>query len=262
MDYFEIVLKGFFNEKDNLVNYFVDEFEQAGRSLFFEGCLKIIERFESELQEKVRVKKDILISAITDSINGTIEFDEKANVGSKEDIIKCAIIEAATLNESNFHVDLHPVKYGFYPYNMSYQEVLFLKNALLKAKELKSINNAQIKDVKNNPKNKIKENINFSHKQIAIAYHVMGIQITPKNAHEILKKYPNIKSVATLLRKRVYRTSDLTKISQNKSTDTKHLDDLKAAKRLVSGKNIKKAETDINRIITAFETAYEKQYQK
>ena len=104
------------------------------------------------------------------------------------------------------------------------------------------------------------KNKNFSHRQIAIAYCVLNIVITSENAKEILQKYSQTRSTAKLLQKRINKASELTKISENKTTDTKYLQDLKEAKRLISGIKNKKANTDIDRIITAFQTAYDNHY--
>jgi hypothetical protein len=94
---------------------------------------------------------------------------------------------------------------------------------------------------------------NFSLKQIAIAYCIMGIPIDKFNAGSILKKYSNFVSIPKLLQKRVYKVSDLTKISENKSKDTKHLHDLKSVKRLLDGINFKHPKLDIDHIISEFE---------
>lgn len=108
--------------------------------------------------------------------------------------------------------------------------------------------------------NSINNDRNFSLRQIAIAYFVMNITITEENASEILKKHSAFKSSAKLLQKRISKVSDLTNLSQNKTKNTKHLNDLKATKRLISGEKEINGETSITRIITAFETAYKSRY--
>ena len=105
-----------------------------------------------------------------------------------------------------------------------------------------------------------KEKKSYSHREIAIAYCVMGITITSENAGGILKKHSNLKSADKLLQKRLNRVSELSALSENKSADTKHLTSLGNAKRLISGMKNKKAITDIDRIITAFKTAYNNHY--
>ena len=107
----------------------------------------------------------------------------------------------------------------------------------------------------------ISKNVNsYSHKQIAIAYCITGETITSENAAEILNKYSETKSTDKLLQKRIFKVSDLSKLSENKTTDTKHLNDLRAAKRLLSGKKNKKAVSEISRIIIALETAFQNHY--
>jgi hypothetical protein len=94
----------------------------------------------------------------------------------------------------------------------------------------------------------------YSHKQITIAYYLMGIQIDASNANEILKEHSELRSTGKLLQKRVTNNSELSKLTGNKSADTKHLKDLEAAERLVSGKNNKTALSSIKAIITAFKS--------
>ncbi|HEX7414177.1 MAG TPA: hypothetical protein VF411_09035, partial [Bacteroidia bacterium] len=109
-------------------------------------------------------------------------------------------------------------------------------------------------------KKKSEKNNTYSHKQIAIAHVVMNITITKENAASILKKYSILKSIDKLIQKRITKTSELTKLSENKTTDTKHLKDLQAAERLVCGTKNKNAKADIKRIIAAFRTSYNNKY--
>jgi hypothetical protein len=101
---------------------------------------------------------------------------------------------------------------------------------------------------------------NYSHKQIATAYMVMDKQITPENVSQILKQHSALKSTQKLLQKRITNVAELTKLSGNKSADTKHLKDLQAAKRLISSIKNKKAILAINQIITVFSTSYNNNY--
>jgi hypothetical protein len=100
----------------------------------------------------------------------------------------------------------------------------------------------------------------YSLKQIAIAYAVMNIVITKQNADSILKKHSKLKSSSKLIQKRINKISELTLLSENKTVDSKHLTDLIAAERLISGTKNKKAKADVKRIITAFKTTYDTKY--
>ena len=116
------------------------------------------------------------------------------------------------------------------------------------------------KTITKSAKVKIKDDKCFSQKQIGIAYCVMNIVIDTKNCNDILSKHSSTKS-AKLLQKRLTNTRDLVKLSENKSADKKHLNDLIAAERLVSGmknewKN-KNADTEIATIIADFKASYE-----
>ena len=101
---------------------------------------------------------------------------------------------------------------------------------------------------------------NYSLRQVAIAYAVMGVQITNDNASEILNKHTIYRSVSKLLAKRVYRVNDLINTTGNKTVDTKHLKNLEAAKRLISGMKNKEMEKSISCIITAFQNNFNTTY--
>jgi len=97
-------------------------------------------------------------------------------------------------------------------------------------------------------KKELNKDNSYSQKQIAIAYYVMGITITEKNAKGIIEKHSTTKS-KKILQKLITKTNQLTVLTNNKTTDTKHLRDLKEAKRLLSGIKMKKSKHDINFII-------------
>ena len=133
-----------------------------------------------------------------------------------------------------------------------------------KIKFLKTLPPQQTETKKKATEIKNSLNKNFSHKQINIAYCIMGITISAENSAKILSLHSQTKSIIKFLSKRQFKTTEFTQLSENQTTDTKHLQDLKAAKRLISGmkkqtKN-KNAITDIKRIITAFETSFNNKY--
>lgn len=101
---------------------------------------------------------------------------------------------------------------------------------------------------------------NYSHKQIAIAHFILKKTITAENAKSILNQYSENKSIAKLLTKRISKASELTKISENRTVDTKHSKDLDAAKRLIRGEKNKTALNDINNVIVAFKNNYDMKY--
>lgn len=99
----------------------------------------------------------------------------------------------------------------------------------------------------------------YTQKQVAIAYYVQGITITENNALGILKKHTETSSLK-ILQKLITKNSQLTTILETKTASTKHLNDLKRAKELLSGIKNKRAVTDIDRFISVFQTNYEKTY--
>ncbi len=100
---------------------------------------------------------------------------------------------------------------------------------------------------------------NFSQKQIAIAYFMLRITITEDNYLSILKKHSQTTS-NKILQKRVSKSSDLTSLKYNRTSDTKHLNDLKAAKRLLSGMKKEKEIKALEDYISTFKAKYEAHY--
>ncbi len=95
----------------------------------------------------------------------------------------------------------------------------------------------------------------YSQRQVAIACFVLDIKLTEENGLLYLAKYTKTKSVQKFLTKRIYRTKELTEASENKSTNTKHLNDLMAATRLIRGIHNPNAEKAISQYIKAFESS-------
>jgi hypothetical protein len=133
-------------------------------------------------------------------------------------------------------------------------------SAIQYKKDLLRIENKAVEaNVKPAPKTEQKGKKSYSLRQVCISYHFMG-GITEKNGAKLLKLHTRFKSVPKLLQKVITKASDLTTLSENKTTDTKHLNDLKAAKRLISGKKNKEALKRITHTITQFQTAYGNHY--
>lgn len=107
---------------------------------------------------------------------------------------------------------------------------------------------------------KIKSEKSFSITEIAIAYYFLKIHIDKDNGRDILKKWSSYKSVEKLLQKRINSARELTEISENRTTDTKHLIALKGAKRLLAIVKDKKALNDIDRTISTFEANLKNRY--
>lgn len=141
--------------------------------------------------------------------------------------------------------------------------LVLYQNWLLALKDSSSTENVSPSDENQNVSSNTKKSKacipkeNYSLKAIAIAYKVMGVQITTENGAEILKRHSNFTSVKKLLDKRVITLSDLTKSSENKTVDTKNLKNLEEARLLLSGAKKKNAVKVITRIITALYTTIE-----
>lgn len=105
------------------------------------------------------------------------------------------------------------------------------------------------------PSNKTKEP---SLKAIAIVCFVTGEDLNENNYNIVLRKYGSKCNSKKILQKRIHKTSNLINASGNKTADTKHLNTLNEAKRLLSGINNQNAITTLNSCITAFQNNFNK----
>ncbi len=104
-----------------------------------------------------------------------------------------------------------------------------------------------------------KDEKNYTQKQIAIAYYILGITLNEKNYLGILKKHSQTTS-PKILQKLITKNNQLTTLSDNKTTNTKHLRDLNEVKRLLSGiKKVNEVKL-INGYISTFESNYKNKY--
>ncbi|GFD92204.1 hypothetical protein KUL156_41790 [Alteromonas sp. KUL156] len=97
----------------------------------------------------------------------------------------------------------------------------------------------------------------YSPKEIKIAFFCLGEKITEENYLKILKKYSSSRS-NKILQNPIYKSNQLTRLSGDKGSNTKHLKSLKNAQRLLSGINDSGALKSINQYISAFESNLEK----
>jgi hypothetical protein len=109
---------------------------------------------------------------------------------------------------------------------------------------------------------KLKEGIKndkpYSQRQVAIAYYVLDIPLTKESAEIALSTYTKTNSLQKFLTKQIRNIKHLTSPDGNPTTLTKHLNDLLAAKRLISGLENEEAEKKINHIIKAARTHIDK----
>ncbi len=129
----------------------------------------------------------------------------------------------------------------------------------LEANWIMHMKNRYREDVKGKAKRVLTET-SYSQRQIAIAYCILNIPITSENAALILEKHSQTRSAEKLLQKRILRLSKLNKLSGNKTTDSKNIRDLLAAKRLLHGMNNTKAIEEINTIIKEFDQEFKLKY--
>ncbi len=105
----------------------------------------------------------------------------------------------------------------------------------------------------------VKSENNFSMKEIAIAYRLMDIKINEMNALAVLVEH-SINRSATKLINTIILPSQLSILSGNKTTDSKHLASLLGAERLLLSKKEMKSQSSIRLIIKAFEGNFSNKY--
>lgn len=136
------------------------------------------------------------------------------------------------------------------------QYYIYLKDELEKLK----LSNKSMGEGSSSRKPDKKEKKTYSHKEIAIAYHIIRKQITIQNASKILKKYSHNKSAGRLVIEynNIKNTSQLSVASEQPTTNGKHLKALKGAERLIRSKKNTGASKLIKQTITAFATDRQK----
>lgn len=149
MDYLDIVLQGYFNEnnRDFLEKYYFREFKKAEKEQFFEadeffnGCIKVIESWEKSLQDKVFERKNELHLMQNGAKNGTMKYGDlqgKTIKEKRQETIEYCEQELKDVRPDgigslSFTVHLHSLTNGRIAYNMPYNEVLYIKQSILKA---------------------------------------------------------------------------------------------------------------------------------
>ena len=152
MNYLEIILQGYINEnnREHLDKYFFREFKKAEieyyeNEEFFRGCLKVIKKFENNINNQFFDRKNELIKMLEGAKNGTIKYSDLKNKPieqiHKETIDYCNK-ELLKINKNNFTVNLFLLTNGRITNKMKLHEVLSIKHSILKAKG-KSTNSKQ-----------------------------------------------------------------------------------------------------------------------
>jgi hypothetical protein len=149
MNYLEIVLQGYFNENNRefLEKYFLREFKKAEKEQFFEadeffnGCLKVIERWQEYLTKEVLNQKKDLYVMLSEAENGTLlykDLEGKTIEQKRQETIEYCEQELKDVRPDGigritFTVHLSSLTNGRINYNMSYDEVLKIKLSILNA---------------------------------------------------------------------------------------------------------------------------------
>lgn len=146
MNYLEIVLQGFLDENNRefLDKYFYREYKKAEKEHFeadefFNGCLKVIEKWERYLQQRVNRRFEELCKMLEAAKAGTLKYDslEGKSFEQKiqESILYCEKelkdIRPDGIGSVSYYIPLHSLTNGRIAYTMPYSEVLIIKRAIL-----------------------------------------------------------------------------------------------------------------------------------
>lgn len=148
MNYLEIVLKAYFNENNRefIDSYFLREFKKAEKEHytadeFFNGCLKVINSWENYLEQKVNERKWQLHLMLSEAKNNTLSYGDiegkTIEQKRKETIEYCEQelqnIRPDGIGSLTFQVHLSSLTNGRILYNMPFNELLFIKDAISRA---------------------------------------------------------------------------------------------------------------------------------
>ena len=150
MNFFELVLQGFFNENNRefLDRYFYREYKKAEKESFYEaveffkGCLDVTDKWKDYLKTKVFERQNELYLIIEEAENGTLKYSDLGGKSieqkNKETIENCNT-ELSTISEYNYYINLLYLTNGRIAHHLHFSEVLRIKEAILEAYRITKI---------------------------------------------------------------------------------------------------------------------------
>jgi hypothetical protein len=146
MDYLGVVLNGYFNDnhREHLEKYFFREYKKAEKEQFFDadeffsGCQKVIQIWEKYLQNEVFKRQEELYNMLDGAKNKTINFSKikgKTIEQQRQETIEYCEKELQNVRPDgigsiSFTVHLMSLTSGRIAYNLPYNEVLYIKDAI------------------------------------------------------------------------------------------------------------------------------------
>lgn len=137
MDYLDIVLSGL-NNPEYLDRYFFRKFKKAEKEFFeaeefFGRCLEVVDSFDKEIIFRYKDRKNELSSMLNLAKNGTLRHNDNTKTDDEQnkETIEWCESELLSLNKYNFPISLYALSNGKYTGNLSYNEVVSLKKAIL-----------------------------------------------------------------------------------------------------------------------------------
>jgi hypothetical protein len=148
MNFLQIILQAFFNNREHLESYIFRQFKIAEKEHFFEvdefftGCLKVVNYWESKINEGINNEKRELYQNLTAAKNGTLTYQEgfegKTIEQQRQESIEYYNEALANLSPDGkdsflFSVNLSHLHQSAPPYNITLDEVLQLMFAIQQA---------------------------------------------------------------------------------------------------------------------------------
>jgi hypothetical protein len=163
MDYLKIVLEGYIldNNRKYLVEYFVREQKKASKEYysaeeFFSGCKSVVQQFTEEIKRQLYKEKNNCYFAIEHIKNRTMTFSQPDSSLTYEEQCEKALEiwedQLAGWTMDSFSVNLFSLNNGYTGYLWN-SDLLYISNAIEKAKSLILMENDIIADENKNNKN-------------------------------------------------------------------------------------------------------------
>lgn len=285
MDFNEIVIRGYFDENNRkyLDKYFFRKFKKAEKEQFFEaeeffrGCLKVTEDWEQVLQTYIHRRKRELYSMLSAAKNKTLSYGEMEGKTieqkNQETIEYCKQelkdVRPDGIGSMTFNVNLSSLPNGLYGYNMSYFEILTIKESIYKAfvKALPD-NEPQPKECGLDGNLKPDENNKKPYKVGAYVLKIWlyaeyeeGKAITHANKHEFSEGCNGYagKTLYNEFQKIQRERKNLTGISENKKSDNAKKELFEQVKEMLLYEN-GRASKEFSKIYEKFNTNYSNKY--
>lgn len=222
----EMIFNGIINDGEYFKEYLIREAKKALDSKvelkeFFSRCMGVCIYLRQQRQKEYKNSKE--------------HWEAQKRIGLKSNLDTSKIEEILrSLNLAAYELSLFDLTDGKYSGTLSQSDIDTIANYIAEAVNYFSQEGSRPQRIKTERETSSKND--YYLRRVTIAYRLMGIVLAKENAEEVLRKHTILRSIPKLLSKGVTKVSELTKISENKTSDIKKLKDLKAADRLVNNR--------------------------